>query len=49
MPVIVETPSTISDQDRNDLARIYADAPDWLFAPLPGLSTWSHPRWQKAA
>ncbi|BCD85263.1 hypothetical protein PSm6_16700 [Pseudomonas solani] len=36
MPVIVETPDRISDQDRNDLARIYADAPEWLFAPFAG-------------
>lgn len=33
MPVIVETLAQPSAQDRLDLAKIYADAPDWLFAP----------------
>ncbi|WP_446937459.1 acetyl-CoA sensor PanZ family protein [Pseudomonas aeruginosa] len=33
MPVIVETLAQPSTQDRLDLAKIYADAPDWLFAP----------------
>ncbi|AYF89617.1 acetyl-CoA sensor PanZ family protein [Pseudomonas sp. JS3066] len=33
MPVIVETPNSPSEQDRGDLAKIYADAPDWLLAP----------------
>jgi GNAT superfamily N-acetyltransferase len=33
MPVYVETVTTPSEQDRIDLAKIYADAPDWLFAP----------------
>lgn len=33
MPVQVETVSQPSAQDRLDLARIYADAPDWLLAP----------------
>ncbi|MBM7061074.1 acetyl-CoA sensor PanZ family protein [Pseudomonas sp. UL073] len=33
MPVIVERLSQPSDQDRADLAKIYADAPDWLLAP----------------
>lgn len=32
MPVIVETLAQPSAQDRLDLAKIYADAPDWLFA-----------------
>lgn len=33
MPVYVETVSQPSDQDHIDLAKIYADAPAWLFAP----------------
>lgn len=33
MPVIVETLRNPSEQDRGDLAKIYADAPDWLLAP----------------
>ena len=33
MPVIAETLSTPSAQDRLDLAKIYADAPPWLLAP----------------
>ncbi|CAD5105913.1 acetyl-CoA sensor PanZ family protein [Zestomonas carbonaria] len=33
MPVIVEAVRQPSDQDRSDLAKIYADAPDWLLAP----------------
>ncbi|GLZ84942.1 hypothetical protein Pres01_09930 [Metapseudomonas resinovorans] len=33
MPVIVETLNSLSEQDRGDLAKIYADAPDWLLAP----------------
>jgi GNAT superfamily N-acetyltransferase len=33
MPVIVETLNSPSEQDRGDLAKIYADAPDWLLAP----------------
>lgn len=33
MPVHVETVINPSAQDRTDLARIYADAPAWLFRP----------------
>ncbi|MNZ13136.1 PanD maturation factor [compost metagenome] len=33
MPVLVETLSNPSEQDRGDLAKIYADAPAWLLAP----------------
>ncbi|WP_342243408.1 acetyl-CoA sensor PanZ family protein [Pseudomonas sp. OTU5201] len=33
MPVIVETLNCPSEQDCGDLAKIYADAPDWLLAP----------------
>ncbi|MCY1366816.1 PanD maturation factor [compost metagenome] len=33
MPVIVETLNSPSEQDRVDLAKIYADAPDWLLVP----------------
>lgn len=33
MPVFVETLIEPSPQDRIDLAKIFADAPDWLLAP----------------
>lgn len=33
MPVIVETLTEPSQQDRIDLAKIFADAPAWLLAP----------------
>ena len=33
MPVHVVAIDAPSDQDRIDLAKIYADAPDWLLAP----------------
>jgi GNAT superfamily N-acetyltransferase len=33
MPVAVEILSSPSEQDHADLAKIYADAPDWLLAP----------------
>lgn len=33
MPVLVEAVSAPSAQDLADLAKIYADAPDWLLAP----------------
>ena len=33
MPVVVETLNNPSEQDRGDLAKIYADAPEWLLAP----------------
>jgi len=33
MPVHVETLTSASAQDRLDLAKIYADAPDWLLPP----------------
>ena len=33
MPVYVVAIDAPSDQDRIDLAKIYADAPDWLLAP----------------
>lgn len=35
MPIVVETVNPPSAQDRIDLAKIYADAPDWLLAPYP--------------
>jgi GNAT superfamily N-acetyltransferase len=35
MPIVVETLNQPSAQDRLDLAKIYADAPDWLLAPYP--------------
>ncbi|MFT0213380.1 acetyl-CoA sensor PanZ family protein [Pseudomonas sp. F1_0610] len=33
MPVYVETATAPSTQDAADLVKIYADAPEWLFAP----------------
>ncbi len=39
MPVIVETLNSPSEQDRADLAKIYADAPDWLLAPYADAAT----------
>lgn len=33
MPVYVESVTQPSPQDRSDLAKIYADAPEWLLAP----------------
>ncbi|NKQ09649.1 acetyl-CoA sensor PanZ family protein [Pseudomonas sp. SST3] len=33
MPVYVESITEPSQQDRIDLAKIFADAPDWLLAP----------------
>ncbi|MDH4554025.1 PanM family protein [Pseudomonas sp. BN417] len=33
MPVVVETLNIPSEQDRGDLAKIYADAPEWLLPP----------------
>lgn len=35
MPVYVESLTEPSQQDRTDLAKIFADAPDWLLAPHP--------------
>lgn len=35
MPVVVQHLTQPSDQDRQDLLKIYADAPDWLLAPFP--------------
>ena len=34
MPIIVEPLREPSDQDQQDLQKIYRDAPDWLFAPF---------------
>lgn len=34
MPVVVQHLTQPSDQDRQDLLKIYADAPDWLLAPF---------------
>ena len=34
MPVYVERPAQLTDQDREDLLKIYADAPDWLLMPF---------------
>lgn len=34
MPVIVQHLTQPSDQDRQDLLKIYSDAPDWLLLPF---------------
>ncbi|MBB4863016.1 GNAT superfamily N-acetyltransferase [Pseudomonas nitritireducens] len=34
MPVVVQHLTQPSEQDRQDLLKIYADAPDWLLAPF---------------
>lgn len=34
MPVVVQHLTQPSDQDRQDLLKIYADAPGWLLAPF---------------
>lgn len=34
MPVVVQHLTQPSDQDHQDLLKIYADAPDWLLAPF---------------
>ncbi|AWY42296.1 GNAT family N-acetyltransferase [Pseudomonas putida] len=36
MPVIVELLNHATDQDQQDLQKIYRDAPQWLFAPFTG-------------
>jgi ribosomal protein S18 acetylase RimI-like enzyme len=36
MPIIVEQLNQATAQDRQDLQKIYSDAPDWLFAPFSG-------------
>jgi ribosomal protein S18 acetylase RimI-like enzyme len=36
MPIIVEPLNQATSQDRQDLQKIYRDAPDWLFAPFSG-------------
>ena len=36
MPIIVEPLNQATSQDRQDLQKIYCDAPDWLFAPFSG-------------
>lgn len=38
MPVTIEEISLLSDQDRQDLQKIYSDAPSWLLEGLPGAS-----------
>ncbi|WP_085725515.1 aspartate 1-decarboxylase autocleavage activator PanM [Pseudomonas sp. R37(2017)] len=38
MPIIVEPLNQATAQDRQDLQKIYHDAPDWLFAPFSGQS-----------
>ena len=40
MPVVVEAVRTPSQQDRLDLAKIYADAPADLFAPGEAAEAW---------
>ncbi|CAB5521557.1 aspartate 1-decarboxylase autocleavage activator PanM [Stutzerimonas stutzeri] len=39
MPVYVESITQPSPQDLTDLAKIYADAPDWLLAPYSSSDT----------
>ncbi|MBA1227577.1 aspartate 1-decarboxylase autocleavage activator PanM [Stutzerimonas stutzeri] len=39
MPVYVESITQPSSQDLTDLAKIYADAPDWLLAPYSSADT----------
>ncbi|QGZ28921.1 aspartate 1-decarboxylase autocleavage activator PanM [Stutzerimonas stutzeri] len=39
MPVLVETVTEPSQQDRIDLAKIFADAPVWLLAPYANAAT----------
>ena len=34
MPVYVECPAQLTEQDRQDLLNVYADAPDWLLPPF---------------
>ncbi|QRY80098.1 acetyl-CoA sensor PanZ family protein [Pseudomonas sp. PDNC002] len=34
MPVVVQHLTQPSEQDRQDLLKIYADAPDWLLTPF---------------
>jgi ribosomal protein S18 acetylase RimI-like enzyme len=34
MPVYVERPAQLTDQDRQDLLNVYADAPNWLLPPF---------------
>lgn len=36
MPVIVQLLNQATDQDQQDLQKIYRDAPQWLFAPFTG-------------
>ncbi len=38
MPVIVEAVTEPTQQDRIDLAKIFADAPAWLLTPYPDAS-----------
>ena len=39
MPVYVESVTQPSPQDLTDLAKIYADAPDWLLTPYSSADT----------
>ncbi len=39
MPVYFESLTEPSQQDRTDLAKIFADAPAWLLAPYPNADT----------
>lgn len=34
MPVYIERPTQLTEQDRQDLLKVYADAPDWLLPPF---------------
>ncbi|MGV8921392.1 MAG: acetyl-CoA sensor PanZ family protein [Pseudomonas sp.] len=39
MPIVVESVHSASPQDRQDLHKIYHDAPDWLVAPYADTQT----------
>lgn len=39
MPIVVESVQSATPQDREDLQKIYRDAPDWLLAPFADAQT----------
>ncbi|WP_397450969.1 acetyl-CoA sensor PanZ family protein [Pseudomonas sp. NA-150] len=39
MPIVVESVRSATPQDREDLQKIYRDAPDWLVAPFTDTQT----------
>src|SRR5690606_3046809 len=36
MPVYIERPTQLTEQDRQELLKVYAEAPDWLLPPFTG-------------